>query len=294
MDAEQTAAADKIAAVKKGQRARKEAAETKQAASKVAAVQRGRQQRKQREQEDKSALAIQSRVRGRRSRSRGPRKASDGQRYYTPAEVAMHNTADDCWVTFFHNVVNLTPLIKEDAGHLVQPLIDAAGTDISHWFDPITKDVRTCIDSKTELEVPFTPMGRFLHCPPTEPTSNWSSDIGTVWWRDKSLVLGKLTMRTRRIKLENMLTKQKTELEVCMEETLEEIQNRYLKYNSHSGSYTWKRTDTKQIARLLDMKLTLDENGIPDDSNDFEDLNIDPDEYIPTIQLYFSDDLTIA
>ena len=49
-----------------------------------------------------------------------------------------------------------------------------------------------------------------------------------------------------------------------------------------------------QIARLLDMKLTLDENGIPDDTDEFEDLNIDPDFYIPTIQLYFSDDLTIA
>jgi len=126
------------------------------------------------------------------------------------------------------------------------------------------------------------------------PTSDYSTDIGTVWWRNKELVLGKLTIRTRRVKLENMLTKQKTELEVCMEETLDEIQNRYLKFNNHSASYTWKRTDTEQIARLLDMKLTLDENGIPDDTDDFEDLNIDPDFYIPTIQLYFSDDLTIA
>ena len=40
--------------------------------------------------------------------------------------------------------------------------------------------------------------------------------------------------------------------------------------------------------------VTLDENGIPDDTDEFEDLNIDPDFYIPTIQLYFSDDLTIA
>jgi len=205
----------------------------------------------------------------------------------------MHNTADDCWVSFFNKVVDLTPLIKDNVGHLVQPLIDAAGTDITHWFDPVTKDVRTFIDSKTELEVPFTPMGAFLHCPPREPTM-WSSDIGTVWWRNKGLHLGKLTLRTRRIKLENMLTKQKTELEVCAEETLEEIQNRYLKFNSHSGSYTWKRTDTEQIARLLDMKLTLDENRIPDDADDFDNLNIDPDFYIPTIQLYFSDDLTIA
>lgn len=42
------------------------------------------------------------------------------------------------------------------------------------------------------------------------------------------------------------------------------------------------------------MRLTLEENGIPDDADNFEALNIDPDFYIPTIQLYFSDDLTIA
>ena len=222
MDEEQSAAADKIAAVKKGQKARKDAAEKKQAATTVGAAARGRRERKARKKEDESAVAIQSRVRGRKVRTRGTHKDGDGkQRYYTPAEVAMHNTADDCWVSFFNKVVDLTPLIKENVGHLVQPLIDAAGTDITHWFDPVTKDVRTYIDSKTELEVPFTPMGTFLHCPPSIPTSDWSSSIGTVWWRDRTLVLGKLTLRTRRIKLENMLTKQKTELEVCAEETLQ-------------------------------------------------------------------------
>jgi len=262
----------------------------------VAAVQRGRTARKQKKEQEAASVAIQSRVRGRKTRQRAP-KGSDGkggQRYFTPAEVAMHNTADDLWVSFFHKVVDLTPLIPENPGHLVQPLIDAAGTDITHWFDPVTRDVRTYIDSKTELEVPFTPMGIFLHCPPAVPTSEWSSNIGTVWWRDASLRKGKLTMRTRKIKLENMLTKQKTELEVCTEETLQEIQDRYLKHNAHSASYTWKRTDAEAIARVLDMKLTLEENGIKDDADEFEDLNIDPDFYVPTIQLYFSDDLTIA
>ena len=35
--------------------------------------------------------------------------------------------------------------------------------------------------------------------------------------------------------------------EVCSEETLEEIQRRYLAYNQHSGSYTWKRTDQNNV-----------------------------------------------
>jgi len=291
MDAEQEAAASKIAAAKKGKQARAEAQEKKKAASTVAAAQRGRAARKEKKDQEKAATAIQSRKRGQKARRMLP---SDGQRYYTPAEVASHNSAEDLWVSFFGWVVDLTPLVKENPGHLVQPLINSAGTDISHWFDPVTKNVRTYIDSKTELEVPFTPMGHFLHCPPAEPTSNLTSDVGTVWWRDASLRKGHLTQRTRMIQLENMLTNQKIKLEVCEEETLQEIQNRYMKFNSHSGSYTWKRTDSETVARLLDMTGTLDENGIKDDAMEFENLNIDAEFYIPTIQIYFSDDLTIA
>ena len=91
-----------------------------------------------------------------------------------------------------------------------------------------------------------------------------------------------------------MLTKQSTVLEVCKEETLEEIQRRYLVHNGHSASYTWKRTDHTGGTRLLQMRETLDANGIPDESMQFDELNIDPDTFIPIIHLYFSDDLTVA
>ena len=123
-------------------------------------------------------------------------------------------------------MVELTPLIKENLGHLVQPLIDAAGTDITHWFDPVTKKVKTFIDPNTELEVPFCPMGEFLHCPPSEPTTLWSSNIGKPWWKDKALQIGNLTSKTRKIRLFNMLTTQESVIEVCCEETLDEIQKR--------------------------------------------------------------------
>ena len=174
MDADQEAAASKIAAAKKGRQARQEVKEKKEAAGKIGAAAQGRRVRKEKQQQDKAATAIQAQRRGRKTRQ----MRQSGQRYYTPAEVASHNSADDLWVTFFNKVVDLTPLIKDNPGHLVQPLVAAAGTDITHWFDPVTKNVRTYIDSKTELEVPFTPMGQFLHCPPALPTADWSSDIG--------------------------------------------------------------------------------------------------------------------
>ena len=64
----------------------------------------------------------------------------------------------------------------------MQPLIDAAGTDISHWFDPVSKAVRTYIDPETEFEVPFTPMGNFLHCPRSEEhTSELQSLVNLVF-----------------------------------------------------------------------------------------------------------------
>ena len=86
-----------------------------------------------------------------------------------------------------------------------------------------------------------------------------------------------------------MLTKNDDILEVCSEENMNEILARYLDQNEHSASYTWKR-----LGRPLDMEKTLEENDIPDESEEFIDLNIDEDFYIPTVHLYYNDDLTVA
>jgi len=291
MDAEQELAASRMAAAQRGKQARKEAAEQKEAANKVAAAQKGKNARKQRKQENASAAVVQARVRGRSERAK---MSSSGQRYYTPDEVASHDRYDDLWVSMFGKVYDLTKLVADNSGSLVEPIIDAAGTDISHWFDPVTKKVKTYMDPETELEVPFCPMGEFLHCPPSVPTTMWSSNIGKPWWQDKSLSIGNLTAKTRKIRLFNMLTQQESVIEVCCEETLEEIQRRYLEYNQHSASYVWKRSDGQSRARILDMKQSLAANGIPDEDLQFDLLNMDPDEHIPTIHLYFSDDLTVA
>lgn len=86
-----------------------------------------------------------------------------------------------------------------------------------------------------------------------------------------------------------MLSGQDDLLEVCSEETLEEIRSRYLRYNSHAHSYTWKR-----LGRTLAMNKTLDQNGVQDDANTFAGLNIDPDQYIPALHVHFNDDLTVG
>jgi len=242
-------------------------------------------------------------------------------------------------VSFFGQVHHLTPLLEANKGILAQPIIDHAGQDITHWFDSVTRDVKSYVDPATELRAPYTPMGRFIHVPPLEPTADWVVGFEKPWWKvrlarpprvrhprdcaqataassrppassplaparracaaprttaqDEQYVVGKLTAMTRPLSVKNMLTRQQHRLEVCAEESMDEILQRYLDCNNHAGSYTWKRTDSKQIGRVLDMGKTLDENGIPDERPTFDALSIDDEYYVPTVHLYFADDLTV-
>ena len=163
-------AAAKIAAAKRGKNARKQAAERKEqskASSTIAAARKGKNARRERKEMIDGAVRIQSQYRGKQSRARCAEVgATRAQRFYTPAEVAKHDRADDLWVSLFGKVLDLSELVQANRGLLVQPLIAAAGTDITHWFDDSTHDPCTHVDPETEIEVPFTPMGRFLHCVP--------------------------------------------------------------------------------------------------------------------------------
>ena len=69
----------------------------------------------------------------------------------------------------------------------------------------------------------------------------------------------------------------------------EEILQRYLPYNAHAGSYTWKF-----LGKVLDMRYTLEDNEVPDERKMYSDLSLPDDFFVPTIHLYFNDDLTVA
>ena len=43
---------------------------------------------------------------------------------------------------------------------------------------------------------------------------------------------------------------------------------------------------------LLDMTLNLAENGLPDESSEYDRLGIDEEFYTPGLMIYFKDDLT--
>lgn len=189
----------------------------------------------------------------------------------------------------FGKVYDLTPLLAEYDGPLAQPIIEAGGTDISHWFDEHSGQPKTHINPATGLEEIYCPWGRYIHVPPTGPESNWATNFATPWWEDTRYYIGSAAKRMRKITIVNLLTKQKNTFEVPIEETVEEIRDRYLTHNAHAGSYTWKR-----LGKVLNMQKTLEENGMKDETDEFVRLGIDPDDHIPVIHLYFDDDLTEA
>ncbi|XP_069502386.1 cytochrome b5 domain-containing protein 1 [Ambystoma mexicanum] len=209
-------------------------------------------------------------------------------RFFTPREVSTHTTPKDLWVSYLGKVYDLSPLIAKYAGNvLLKPIIEAGGKDISHWFNPKTKDIRTHIDHMTGCLKYYTPQGRFIHIPPPLPRTDWDNSFGRPWWKDSSYEAGILSTKTRFIRIINTMTSQQQVLEVCNEETITEILQRYLPYNSHAASYTWKYKGTN-----LDMDKTLEENGVHDEDEEFYELRMDAAEYMPYLYLYFNDDLT--
>jgi len=178
----------------------------------------------------------------------------------------------------------------------LKPILNAGGKDISHWFNTngtnksdFDPQIRTHIDAKTGCEVPYIPQGRFIHIPPPYPSASWANDFGTPWWKDESYCIGHLSTKTRKIRIINTLTSQEHTLEVCSEETLEEILNRFYKYNKHAGSYTWKYNGLN-----LTMTKTLEQNGVKDEDEEFYELNFNEEDWLPAIHVYFNDDLTEA
>jgi hypothetical protein len=112
-------------------------------------------------------------------------------KYYTAEEVGVHNSADDCWISIFKNIFDLTTLLKENRGELALPLITAAGTSISHWFNEKNGDVRTFVDPEKNITLPYTPYGRFIHVPPSDPRDR-SPIVPLPWWKNGKYIVGQV------------------------------------------------------------------------------------------------------
>merc|ERR1712086_93024 len=236
------------------------------------------------------------------------------RRFYMPSEVALHNTPEDCWLSWFGEVYDLSPVLDQNKGHSLHTQSPPAhhanrgGHQAIHrqrrsGYHPLVRQqhekcehtIPLCIPLTSFLQLrerfgedfvrlAYTPLGDVLHKPPSEPRSNWANNFKTPWWKDDNLKIAKLSQGFRQIRVVNTLTHQEHLLTVCAEETCEEILDRYLDYNKHAGSYTWKRLGNK-----LEMSKTLEENGVVDESNAMEELGLPDDYYVPALHLYFND-----
>lgn len=112
-------------------------------------------------------------------------------RYYTSDEISIHNCAEDCWVSIYDTVYDITSLIQLNRNELSEPLIKEAGKSISHWFNKNTKDIKTYMDPIRNITMPYTPNGRFIHVPPADPCE-WSTDYELPWWKDSKYMIGKV------------------------------------------------------------------------------------------------------
>ena len=57
-------------------------------------------------------------------------------------------------------------------------------------------------------------MGRFVHVPPPVPRSDWANNFGKPWWKNEKYCIGKLSKKTRSIRVINTLTLQEQCIEV--------------------------------------------------------------------------------
>lgn len=120
----------------------------------------------------------------------------------------------------FNKVYDLTKLIAENyQSPLCDPIVLSAGTDITHWFDPLTQLPKTYLDPETNQEQYLCPNGRYLHIPPKNSHSDSAIEVtkfDVPWWNDtEKYMIGRLTKKVRKVNIMNTLTKDEQQIEVA-------------------------------------------------------------------------------
>ncbi|EDV99126.1 cytochrome b5 domain-containing protein 1 [Drosophila grimshawi] len=207
-------------------------------------------------------------------------------RYYLMDEICIHNKKEDCWIVIYRNVFDLTPMIKDRLDHWncsMDYLVAHAGKDLTHLFHENG-------EPRTEISL-STGRPRVLFPPILEVAiSEFAKTKHAMWSQDPFYHIGRVTRRPRRIRLINTLTAKVQHMNVCDEDSIYDIQEKYKqRFNHHAGSYEWRKfSNGAKCCGVLNLNGTLDENGLTDDEDC--DVELPP----PSIWLYYTDDLTIA
>ncbi|XP_017775365.1 PREDICTED: cytochrome b5 domain-containing protein 1 [Nicrophorus vespilloides] len=208
------------------------------------------------------------------------------QKYFGPFEVVIHNRPEDCWVSLLGKVLNITPLIKEhESEDCVKPLLAFAGKDISDWFDPRDGDILHYVHPVSGCHDPYIPHGRIPDVEVQVPATRWQPLDRKPWWKDPKYEVGLLTKKVRPIRIINPLFGLEVHMNVCCEDTVLRIKERYSIFNSDANIYLWRYMDN-----VLNDELTLEENGIIDETDRFGSVGLSPTFYVPAIMIFYNDE----
>ncbi|XP_055384267.1 cytochrome b5 domain-containing protein 1 [Condylostylus longicornis] len=199
-------------------------------------------------------------------------------KFFIRDEVVIHNKPHDFWIIIHGNVLDLTSFIisklRNNTWNITMNyLLAFGGKDLSKYF-------HKNLLPKTEISI-NTGQPRVLFPPITESITGKSHKI---WSIDSKYHIGKITIMERSIRIINTLTGKIHCIVVCEEDKIYDIMKKYKKYNSHCGSYIWRKNSKNcSISGRLNLNFTLTENGILPEKHDIKP---------PSIWLFYSDDLT--
>ncbi|XP_075151124.1 cytochrome b5 domain-containing protein 1 [Haematobia irritans] len=206
-------------------------------------------------------------------------------RYYRYDEVCIHNKKEDFWIVIHGNVFDLTAMLKdrqETWNKNLDYLLAFGGKDLSHLFNA---------DYTPKTEISGASGIRRVLFPPILETAE-SEHCKTpckLWSQDPCYHIGRVTRRERKIRIINTLTTTITVMKVCDEDSIYEIQRKYKEIrNNHAGSYEWRKFSYGgHCSGELILHETLDGNGLTQEDTDIEIP-------VPSIWLFYTDDLTVA
>lgn len=116
-------------------------------------------------------------------------------KFYTEEEVLLHSIPEDCWISVFDDIFDITALLKSSEGNETKSLFKYAGKSVSHWFNEETGEIKTFVDPLRNVTLPYVPLheGNILYVPSPDPTTEINIDI-LPWWKNSSLIVGKVLL----------------------------------------------------------------------------------------------------
>lgn len=125
---------------------------------------------------------------------------------------------------------------------------------MSHFFNP-DKIPLTRITAKGSTVPVFPPVCE-------NSGSDFFGSRQMSWWQDPVYIIGRITKQPRKVRIINTLVASTQKMVVCEKDTVQEIQQKFERYNWNQQNYFWRKYDPERnLYENLCPNKTLTENG---------------------------------